>query len=214
MTQRERGPLFTLFGVPVRIEPWFFIIPAIALQTRDVAGALTWTVLILLGVLAHEFGHAFAMKRYGFQPAILLHGLGGLTQFPPHANPTPKQSFFITLAGPAMGLALGLVAYAAQQLVPAPSPALATALSDAVYINVLWSFVNLLPVLPWDGGHLLEAGLMWGTKKRHDRLVGGVSVVLGGLIVALAVFWQRSFLLGYLGAMGIWQGSLRWKQAV
>lgn len=208
-TMREH---FTLFGIPVRVEPWFFIIPAFALQTRDMTGALIWTALVFTGVLAHELGHAFAMKRYGFQPSIQLHALGGLTHFPPHADPTPKQSFMITLAGPATGLSIGLVALAAQHLNPVRSPELDTALSDAVWINVGWSIINLLPVLPWDGGHVLESGLMWATGKRHDRVVAASSIVVGGLIVALAISLQ-SFLIGYFGAMGIWQGYGRWQQA-
>jgi stage IV sporulation protein FB len=212
MTPPAPRPLFSLFGVPVRVEPWFFIIPAFALQTRDLVGALIWTALVFTGVLAHEFGHALAMKRFGLQPSIQLHAMGGYTHYPPRADPTPRESFFITLAGPGVGLVLGLVAYAAQQLVTVPSAELATALADAVWINLGWSFVNLLPVLPWDGGHLLEAGLVWRTGRRHDRVVAASSALVGGAIIAYALASQ-SLLFGYFGAMGLMEGWKRWQRA-
>lgn len=212
MSERS-GLQFSLFGIPVRIEPWFFIIPLFALQTRDMRGAVIWSVLVFIGVMLHEFGHALAMRAYGFPPSITLHGLGGHTSYPQSARPTPRQSFFITLAGPGAGLTLGFIALAAQRFITSPNADLEMALSDAVWINIGWSIINLLPILPWDGGHVLDSGLQWATGKRRDRIVAMFSIVGGGLIVALAV-WQRSILLGYFGAMGLFQGYGRWNLTV
>jgi Zn-dependent protease len=204
----NRNPHFQLFGVPVRIDPLFFLIPALSLRSRDLQGALIWTTLVFVGVLLHELGHALTMKRYGFSPFITLHGLGGLTHFPPGAQPTPRQNFFITFAGPGAGLALGGVVWLVSQVLTAPNPALETALRDALWINIGWSIVNLFPILPWDGGLLLDAGLAWATGKPQHKLVGVVSVVLGGGVVLLAIKFQM-LLLGYFGAMGVLQGFNR-----
>ncbi|MDP2269316.1 MAG: site-2 protease family protein [Archangium sp.] len=211
MSERS-GLQFSLLGIPVRIEPWFFIIPLFALQTRDLRGAVIWSVLVFLGVMLHEFGHALAMRAYGFPPSITLHGLGGHTSYPESARPTPRQSFFITLAGPGAGLTLGFIALAARHFITSPNADLQMALSDAVWINIGWSIINLLPILPWDGGHVLDSGLHWATGKRRDRVVALFSIVGGGLIIALAVS-QRSILLGYFGAMGLFQGYGRWNLA-
>lgn len=212
MGERTPGLQFSLFGVPVRIEAWFFVLPLLALQTREVKGALIWGALVFVGVMLHEFGHALAMRANGFAPSITLHALGGFTRFPAGARPTPRQNFFITLAGPGAGLLLGLAAVLARHFIPAPSPEVALALSEAVWINVGWSVINLLPILPWDGGLILDAGLQWATGKRHHRIVALSSLLGGGLIVALAV-QQRSMLFGYFGAMGIFQGYGRWNAA-
>lgn len=211
MAERS-GLQFSLLGIPVRIEPWFFIIPLFALQTRDLRGAAIWSVLVFTGVLLHEFGHAFAMRTFGFPPTITLHGLGGHTSYPQNARPTPRQSFFITLAGPGAGLTLGFIALAAQHFITSPNADLAMALEDAVRINIGWSIINLLPILPWDGGHVLDSGLQWATGKRRDRIVAISSMVGGGLIVAFAIS-QRSILLGYFGGMGLFQGYNRWNLA-
>ena len=207
MGERSPGLQFSLFGVPVRIEPWFFILPLLA--GRDVPGTLIWGGLVFIGVMLHELGHALAMRANGFAPSITLHAMGGLTHFPAGARPTPRQHFFITLAGPGAGLLLGGAALLAQHFVQAPSPSLALALADAVWINVGWSIVNLLPILPWDGGLILDSGLAWATGKRHDRIVAVSSIVGGGLIIVGAVL-LRSMILGYFGAMGVFQGYGRW----
>ncbi len=211
MSERS-GLQFSLLGIPVRIEPWFFIIPLFGLQTRDMRGALIWSVIVFVAVMLHEFGHALAMRAYGFSPSITLHGLGGHTSYPESARPTPRQSFFVTLAGPGAGLTLGFIALAARHFITSPNADLQMALTDAVEINIGLSIINLLPILPWDGGHVLDSGLHWATGKRRDRVVALFSIVGGGLVVAFAV-WQRSILLGYFGAMGLFQGYGRWNLA-
>lgn len=210
MNERAPGLHFSLLGVPVRVEPWFFLMPLLALRSRDIPGVVIWAVLVFVGVLLHEFGHAMAMRFCGFSGAVTLHALGGFTQFPHNARPTPRQQFFITLAGPSAGLVLGLLALLAQSLIPEPSVRVALLLSDMVWINVGWSVINLLPVLPWDGGQLLDAGLQWLTGKRRSRVVAVFSIVGGGLIIAAAIKLQ-SILLGYFGFMGLVQGLGRWK---
>ena len=206
------GLQFVLFGVPVRVEPWFFLISLLALQTRDVKGALIWASLVFVGVLVHEFGHALAMRAYGLSPSITLHGLGGYTAFPQGANPTPKQNFFITLAGPAAGLTLGGIALLVDSLLPTPSPYLAMAIDDAKRINIFWSVINLLPILPWDGGLILDSVLHWRTQKARDHVVAICSMIGGGLILAYAIK-ERWLFFGYFGAMGLWHGYNRWNEA-
>lgn len=212
MNERAPGLQFSIFRIPVRIEVWFFLIPLLALQNRGPKGAIIWTALVLGGVMVHELGHALAMRAYGFAPTITLHMLGGVTQFPADAKPTAHQSFFITLAGPGAGLALGAAAFAADQLIPAPSADLAQALSDAMWINVGWSIVNLAPILPWDGGIILDSALLWATGRRQHRIVALSSLIGGGLVVGGA-FYVKSWLLGYFGAMGLFQGYGRWRAA-
>ncbi len=209
MAERS-GLQFVIFGVPVRVEPWFFLISLLALQTRDVPGAAIWAGLVFMGVLVHELGHAMAMRANGFSPSITLHGLGGFTAFNQGANPTPKQNFFITLAGPMAGLTLGGIALLVDHFVPVQSPYLAMAIDDAKRINIFWSVINLLPILPWDGGLILDSALQWRTQKARAHIVAICSMVGGGLILAYAIK-ERQLFFGYFGAMGVWHGYNRWK---
>ena len=59
-----------------------------------------------------------------------------------------------------------------------------------VWINLLWTALNLLPIYPLDGGQALLAGLEYKlTPARARRAVAVVSVVTaaGGLAASLAV---------------------------
>jgi Zn-dependent protease len=205
MSQAAAPPHFRLFGIPVRVELLFFMIPLISITYTSVEKALVWTALVFVGVLVHELGHALVMRSFGFAPSITLHSLGGWTHYPPGAQPTPRQTFLITLAGPSAGLALGVIATALNFGLHDKPALLQTAIDDAMWINIGWSIINLLPILPWDGGIILDSGLAWLTGARRHFVVGTFSL-LGGALVVVGAVLTRSFLLGYFGAMGVWHG--------
>ncbi|MFT3710736.1 MAG: hypothetical protein QM817_24190 [Archangium sp.] len=199
------APHFRLFGIPVRVELMFLLIPLSSLTSRSVEAALMWTALVFFGVLIHELGHAVMMKRFGFPPSITLHLLGGVTMAPPGSQPTVRQTFLITLAGPSASIALGLIALALDLGWHDKSAFAQRAIDDAEWINLGWAFINLLPILPWDGGLLLDSGLAWATGKRRHFVVGSFSV-LGGALAIVAALFTRNFMLAYLGGMGVWHG--------
>jgi Zn-dependent protease len=76
---------FRLFGFPVRVHPLFWLVMALfgigLIESRDGLGVLQemllWTVAAFLSILLHELGHAFVMRRYGFESSITLYGFGG-----------------------------------------------------------------------------------------------------------------------------------------
>ncbi len=73
---------FSLGGIPVRVEPAFFIIIAILGYNPyrpSVPGVLWWVAIAFVSILVHELGHAVAFRLYGVRPSITLHGMGGLT---------------------------------------------------------------------------------------------------------------------------------------
>lgn len=204
----ERQSHFRLFGVPVRVELGFFIVALFALQTRDAQGAAIWALAVFLGVLVHELGHAFAMRQVGETPFVTLHALGGVTQGLSGTKTTARQDLLIALSGPITGLLFGGFIVLVSKLVPATHPLVDRFVADSRWINVGWSFVNLLPLIPWDGGLALDATLRWSTGKSWPRLVGGVAIVGGAAIIGAAA-WFHMLLLGYFGLMSIINGVQR-----
>ena len=96
---------FRLFGIPVRIEPWFWVILALiggGLRAND-ALSMLWVLLFVLAgfisILVHELGHALTVRKFGLSPAITLIAFGGYASFPA-GRLTRKQSFLVTAAGP------------------------------------------------------------------------------------------------------------------
>lgn len=185
---------FRLFGFPVDVQPGFWFL-ALIVAAGAQKSALEIAVLIgviVVSVLAHELGHAAAARAYGESPRITLHMMGGLTSFAPSRPHGRTQSILITLAGPFAGFALSALAFGILLALPAErrQSGFGTALEWLWVINAFWSVVNLLPVLPFDGGQVLAAAL--GPNRR--RLAASLSLVFGA--VTAIVFWKAGLLLG------------------
>ncbi|WP_345711452.1 M50 family metallopeptidase, partial [Kineococcus glutinatus] len=220
-------PLGRPFGVPLVLSGSWFLFAAVitwAFASRvplegpaAYAVAFSYAVLLLLSVLAHEIGHALTARACRMRvTGIVLDVWGGHTSFAEEA-PGPGRSFLVGVAGPA---ANGLVALLAAALVPVlPPDSVGHLLARALVVsNVLVAAFNLLPGLPLDGGHLLEA-LVWRlTGSRTSGTVaaawGGRAVAVGVLLaaVALPLWWGgRPSLItvawsGLVSAL-LWQGA-------
>lgn len=155
---------FTLFGFPVAIHWMFWVVSALlggGLSATDPTAfkkVLIWVVVVLISVLWHELGHAFAFRKYGQRPNIMLYGMGGLAQGT--GRLTRGQDVLVSLAGPAFGFFLGLVMWLVWRAYPglfAGKPFAGYFLLSMLWVNIAWSLVNLLPVLPLDGGRVCAA---------------------------------------------------------
>jgi len=152
--------------------------------------------VILISVLVHEMGHATTALFFGLQPRIELVALGGLTFHQGDKLPYWKQ-FLIVLNGPIFGFALFAAAYFLLKV-----PALATGFTGNVltlfyWINLIWTILNLVPVMPLDGGQLLRIALegFFGAKGMRYALIIGIAIA-GGL--SLTFFLFEHFLIGAL----------------
>jgi Zn-dependent protease len=186
---------FRLLGVPVRLHLSFFLVGAIlgASRLSQPAQLLEWLAVVLVSVLLHEMGHALAARGFGLQPAIELHSMGGLTSYrPPPVFPKLRR-IAISVAGPGAGLLLGLAAVAAGRAGLPLSPFAELTRQDLVWVNVGWGLLNLVPVLPLDGGNIFAALV----GERPTRIVS--VVVCAGLALP-------SFLLGmtWAGLLFAW----------
>nr|WP_249419720.1 site-2 protease family protein [Rhabdothermincola salaria] len=83
-----------------------------------------------------------------------------------------------------------------------------TVLDQVVWINVGWSVLNLVPVLPLDGGQVFLAVCDLVTKGRGRRVAEIVSVAVAAAIAVWA--YSRGFLFGALLAGGL--GALNLSQ--
>lgn len=195
---------FKIFGFPVAVH-WFFWIIALLIggglfaQTADDwARALVMVPVVFISILVHELGHAFAGRHYHARPSILLHGLGGMaTLHGMRANWI--QSIWVSAAGPAAGLALGLFSMVLLLFVPIVHevPMLQQALFFCTLINFFWTFVNLLPIMPMDGGQILREIL--GPRNLKLAYQIGFAVAVGCALLAFMVnLYILAILLGFL----------------
>jgi hypothetical protein len=177
----------------------------LALPAGGAAASIAiWVGVVLASVLWHELGHAWTARLFGLESDIELYGMGGVTRPRTPAGGGAlswwKQAA-IALAGPGAGLLLGgAVWLAARHVLPAAdeSAIAREIVRSALWVNVGWSFVNLLPVLPYDGGLALQAvlGAALGRARGHVT-ANVVSVVVGGAGCLYAI-QARMFWAAYL----------------
>jgi Zn-dependent protease len=196
---------FRLLGFPVQVELSFWIIIGlIASQRRDPVAVLTWVGVAFVSILVHELGHALAGRRLGLSPQIILRGMGGLTMWAAGRQVTPWQSIGVSLAGPFAGFALALVLIL---LGAPPSEAprvLQYAYRDALWVNIAWGLLNLLPILPLDGGNVMRDALALFRGRQDAALAYKVSAIAAAGLAVIAVMNQYLF-AGVFVAYLAWQ---------
>lgn len=184
--------------IPVTIFPTFWLFAALIgyLNSQSFIGTLVWIGIIFVSVLFHEFGHALTALAFGQRPRIELVALGGLTYHDGQRLSFWKQ-FFIVLNGPIFGFLLAILATVLLRI-----PSLAQGLTGGILeltrvVNIFWTVVNLLPVMPLDGGQLLRLILeaIFGIKGFKYALVASIAVALA---ISIFFFVTQGFLIGSL----------------
>lgn len=183
--------------IPITIYPSFWILTAliaILFGEGDFLKMFIWVVVIFISVLFHEFGHALTALLFGRNPRIELVAMGGLTYHDGEKLPFWKQ-FFITLNGPVFGFIIVIAVFLLKDI-----PALSTGyagqlLLQILVVNVIWTLVNLLPILPLDGGQLLRITLEKFFDYKGLRYAFLSSAIIS-LAFCLILFLTQNFLAG------------------
>jgi Zn-dependent protease len=193
----QGGLDFAIAGVPVRVLPTFFLMAALlGWGLQDILLIVLWVVIVFVSVLLHELGHAFMYRRAGSDASIVLHSFGGLT----FGKSLPvRRDLAVSLAGPGINLLVGvpLVALAYSGVVTGSTAE--SVLAMAIWVNVGWAILNLLPILPLDGGHALVSMLTIVAKRDATRAVNVISVVVGVVGAVLAIRYGMYFAAALAG---------------
>jgi stage IV sporulation protein FB len=197
---------FSLFGIPVAIEPFFWITLVIlggASGADNAAEILNIGLFVIAGfisILVHELGHALTARSFGAHARITLQAFGGYAAYA-GVSLNRWQSFLVTAAGPGVQILLGLAVYFLMQFLPNLSEQGETFLYTLVLISFFWAILNLLPVVPLDGGQMLNAAL----GPARIKITLWTSIVVA-VVAALAMFTKTGSIIFpiFLG-MFAWQ---------
>ncbi len=186
---------FSLFGIPIVVQPWFWATLALfggAISARDPESILRVVLFILAGflsILVHELGHALTAKSFGAWPNIVLQAFGGYATYDGRGI-TRGKDLLITAAGPAVQILLGLIFLGVLLFVPLPTPPAQAFVEFVAVISIFWAVLNLVPVIPLDGGRLVAA--MLGPGKQ--LLAHKISIVTAIAAGVGSMYYLNSFI--------------------
>ncbi|MGQ9505699.1 MAG: site-2 protease family protein [Thermogutta sp.] len=213
---------FLLFGIPVRVNPFFWLVAVfLGLHLENLFELLAWVLAVFIAILVHEMGHALMMRAFGFYPLITLYGLGGYTSYVMRGvgmlPPFSGERILITAAGPGVGflfaaalaISLALLGVPISVMVGPPigvyvvaeltSPWLNAFIGYLFFTCIAWGILNLLPVLPLDGGEIMQELLSLRKPTWGLFHAARISIVVAAAVALWAVI-SGSFFLAILFA--------------
>lgn len=198
---------FTLFRIPVRVEPIFWITLGLIGFLDNQRGPsdqllLKMALFVMAGfisILIHELGHALMIKKYKLPTQIVLSSFGGYATHPAGIL-SRSQSFLVTLAGPLLQLILGLAVYFSMPHLMLPDTLIWYFVRTLAGVSIFWAILNCIPILPMDGGRMLEAAL----GPRRIKLTLTISTLVA-VVCSIIGFMIGSILIGIFMAMFAFQ---------
>ncbi|MCC9602633.1 site-2 protease family protein [Stieleria sp. JC731] len=160
---------------------------------------VTLVICVFACVLAHEYGHALAARRYGIPTHdITLLPIGGVARLR-EIPERPREELVVAIAGPAVNVVIatflaGVLAFLGSPMVPesmlAGTGGAIPFLQSLMSINVMLVLFNLIPAFPMDGGRMLRALL---AMKLNRIRATDIAATVGQVL---------SFGLGFMGLFG------------
>jgi len=181
----------------------------------DIVVILLSLPAIFLAMTVHEFAHAFVAYKMGdptpkfqgrltFDPLVHVDWIGFISfalfgfgwAKPVQVNPNNFRNkrvgdILVSFAGPLANLCLAIFTYFIYMILLIAIPAfpdIASRIIDKIiWLNIVFSILNLIPIPPFDGYHILKASLRARPYKffmQYERY---------GLLVLLAFVWFGIF---------------------
>ncbi|MCB1181593.1 MAG: site-2 protease family protein [Chlamydiia bacterium] len=169
--------------IPISIHPLFWLIALFIgwMWTFSLIGMILAVMVILYSVLFHEFGHALTAVAFGQKTRIELAVFGGFT-YRQGRKLKLWEEFLVVLNGPIAGFILCVIAYFIAHHATIKNTYIFFMVNFTAMANFFWALINLVPILPLDGGHLMSIILeaIFGFKGVRYAIV--VGLVIGSAI--------------------------------
>lgn len=208
-------------GIDVYVHLTFFLLVIWMAYVYWSAERTLWAVLegvlfllaLFVCVVLHEYGHALTARRFGVPTKdIVLLPIGGVARLE-RMPKEPRQELLVSIAGPAVSLAVALILALVLLLTGGLSAISLSSLLGGSFlqrlmiVNVFLALFNLIPAFPMDGGRVLRALL--ATRFEYARATR-IAATLGQTIAILLGFWGL-FNDPYLifVALFVWAGAVQ-----
>jgi Zn-dependent protease len=172
--------VFRLFGFEVQVQMGFVIFLALIAAINPSTFGIWVAGGIAVFTLLHELGHTVVARSTGADAAISLGFLAGYTSYRPVRPLSRLQRAAITAAGPITQISVSVAVLVGMGVNPLSIDSVQQ--SDQAYA-IWWAgpvigVLNLIPVLPLDGGHLAHTALQPVLGRNSMRTMAIASMVI------------------------------------
>ena len=152
------------------------------------------------GTFAHELGHALTAESFGWPTELVMYFGGGLAISRRNRGDTPWRAILVSLMGPCAGFMLWGLVFLVKHLMGLNHNLhamdndesgndyrfyLLSAVGFLSFMNLYWGLFNLLPVLPLDGGYILESFC----EAMRFRDPSGLALKVGAIVSGAAAYY-------------------------
>lgn len=162
---------------------------------------LLLVAVLLVSVIAHEYGHVLAARKYGIGcDRVLITPVGGIA----FLENLPRDStleLIIVGAGPAVSLLLSLWGAALFLIEPFDVFMFLGMLNGALFL------FNILPIFPMDGGRILRAVLSYSMSYENSTRISTRIGQCMAFIVGILSLFSANFMLFFAMVMVAMMGQ-------
>ncbi|WNS43594.1 M50 family metallopeptidase [Paenibacillus sp. MMS20-IR301] len=170
--------MIRVLGIELSLHPLFVLILLFSVFTGQFLELITLFSIVFI----HEMGHVCAAYLSGVTvKSVQLLPFGGVAVIEDHGRLTAGREIGIALAGPLQNGIMILMAAALRQAEYGST----AYLNYFIGANVMIALFNLLPVLPLDGGKILQAALSLLLPYYYTLLWTGRVSIAASLVVAV-----------------------------
>ena len=194
---------FSLLGFPISVHWMFWLNTALlggglsAESPREMQALVLWVLAAFVSIIIHELGHALLMRHYGARAEIHLYAFGGLAI--PDRGFDRVKSILVSLAGPGAQILAGIPAWWLFHHSTGDAWQVLVFLSSFTQVSFAWALLNLAPVYPLDGGHVMF--LLYEVivrRKPSDKFLEHAQVVGMVILLALLLYANGNDIIRYL----------------
>jgi Zn-dependent protease len=185
--------MFNLLGFKVHVQPGFVMFMLLIVVIYGDEFGLWLAGAIAVFTLIHELGHAVSARRHGAHAEISLGFLAGYASYVPTRPISRAGHAFISFSGPGVHIATSV----AVLLAIGANPLDRSSFDDSAASFAIWwagpaiGMLNLIPILPLDGGNIVLQGIDRILPGRARRIMLLFSIAVTGIAAALMFTTDR-----------------------
>ena len=195
----SRGRGFSLLGFPTVVRPGFpLFVVLIAFLYPWPLGAWIGASIAVFTVV-HELGHALVARAFGCEARINLDFMVAYAAYSPPPHLTRLNKGLIAVAGAGLQVALALAVLAAMGVNPLSRDDITSSPASAAvwWTGIVLGLVNLVPLVPLDGGAVMSNALDALFPGQGQRIMLRFSIVMSASVLAVMLIAGRTDFLPF-----------------